>query len=77
MAIYWFTGTAGSAANLYFEMMHGNEWPSPSATPTGVAVFAQDIAIRRYGEQLNNIVYWSDFDTGGHFAAMETPDLGG
>jgi hypothetical protein len=23
----------------------------------------------------NNIVHWSDFDRGGHFAALETPDL--
>jgi hypothetical protein len=40
-----------------------------------VAVFAEDIAIRRYAEQGNNIVHWSDFDTGGHFAALETPGL--
>jgi pimeloyl-ACP methyl ester carboxylesterase len=40
-----------------------------------VAVFAQDVAIRRYGEQGNNITYWSEFDRGGHFAAMEAPDL--
>ncbi len=43
--------------------------------PTGVAVFAADMAIRRYGEKRHNIVHWSDFDTGGHFAAMETPQL--
>jgi pimeloyl-ACP methyl ester carboxylesterase len=40
-----------------------------------LAAFAEDVAIRRYGEQGNNIVHWSDFDRGGHFAAMETPDL--
>jgi pimeloyl-ACP methyl ester carboxylesterase len=55
--------------------MHGNDWPARSAVPTGVAVFGQDIAIRRYAEQANHIVHWSDFDTGGHFAALETPDL--
>ena len=43
--------------------------------PTGVAVFANDVAIRHYGEQANTIVHWSDFSVGGHFAAMETPDL--
>jgi len=41
----------------------------------GVAVFAEDYAIRRYGERGNNIVHWSEFDRGGHFAAMEVPDL--
>jgi pimeloyl-ACP methyl ester carboxylesterase len=40
-----------------------------------VAVFAEDVAIRRYAEGGNNIVHWSEFDRGGHFAAMEAPDL--
>jgi hypothetical protein len=33
------------------------------------------LAIRRYGERGNNLVHWSDFERGGHFAAMEVPDL--
>jgi pimeloyl-ACP methyl ester carboxylesterase len=75
VSLYWFTGTAGSSANSYYETMHGNDWPSPSPVLTGVAVFAEDVAIRRYAEQSNTIVHWSDFETGGHFAALETPDL--
>jgi pimeloyl-ACP methyl ester carboxylesterase len=75
VSVYWFTGTAGSTANLYYESMHSGDWPTPSQVPTGVAVFAEDIAIRRYAERANNIVHWSDFGTGGHFAALETPDL--
>jgi pimeloyl-ACP methyl ester carboxylesterase len=45
--------------------------------PTGVAVFPYEIAppIRRFAESSNNIVHWSEFDRGGHFAAMEEPDL--
>jgi pimeloyl-ACP methyl ester carboxylesterase len=73
--LYWLTGTAGSAAQLYYESVHSQNWPTPSGVPTGVAVFADDIAIRRFAEQTNNIVHWTDFETGGHFAAMETPDL--
>jgi microsomal epoxide hydrolase len=48
-----------------------------STTPTGVAVFPQEIAppVRRFAEKTNNIVHWSEFDRGGHFAAMEEPDL--
>jgi pimeloyl-ACP methyl ester carboxylesterase len=75
VSLYWFTGTAGSAANMYYETMHSGDWPAPSGVPTGVAVFAEDIAIRRYAERGNNIVHWTDFGTGGHFAALETPDL--
>jgi len=74
---YWLSRTAGSAARLYYENMHmaPDYGQAPATTPTGVAAFAQDIAIRRYGEQANNIVHWTDFERGGHFAAMEVPDL--
>jgi pimeloyl-ACP methyl ester carboxylesterase len=74
--LYWLTGTAGSSANLYYESMHSGSWhEEPAKTPTGVAVFAEDVAIRRYAEYANNIVHWSEFDRGGHFAALEAPDL--
>jgi pimeloyl-ACP methyl ester carboxylesterase len=49
--------------------------PERFTVPTGVAVFSEDIAIRRYAEREHNIVHWTDFDRGGHFAAMEEPDL--
>jgi pimeloyl-ACP methyl ester carboxylesterase len=74
--LYWLTGTAGSSARTYYENMHAGSWgQQPGTTPTGVAVFAEDVAIRRYAEGGNNIVHWSEFDRGGHFAAMEAPDL--
>jgi epoxide hydrolase len=75
VSVYWFTRTATSSANLYYETTHARAMPELSPVPTGVAVFAADLAIRRYGERLFNVVHWSDFDTGGHFAAMETPTL--
>ncbi len=74
--IYWLTGTGASSAHIYYEDMHAGVWhDAPSGVPTGVAVFANDVAIHRYAESANNIVHWSDFDRGGHFAAMEVPDL--
>jgi len=74
--LYWLTGTARSSANLYYENTHaGFSGQQPGTTPTGVAVFATDYAIRRYGERGHNIVHWTEFDRGGHFAAMEAPDL--
>jgi epoxide hydrolase len=74
--LYWLTGTARSSADLYYENMHaGFAVPQPVTVPTGVAVFAEDYAIRRYGERGHNIVHWTEFDRGGHFAAMEVPDL--
>jgi epoxide hydrolase len=72
--LYWLTGTAGSAAQIYYENMRG-DWPYRTDVPTGVAAFAEDIPIRRYAEETNTITHWTDFDTGGHFAAMEAPGL--
>jgi hypothetical protein len=45
-----------------------------SGIPTAVIVFAEDPSIRRFAEQANNIVRWTDIDNGGHFAALEQPD---
>jgi epoxide hydrolase len=74
--LYWLTNTASSSSQTYYENMHASHWgQQPGTTPTGVAVFAEDVAIRRYAEHGNNIVHWSEFDRGGHFAAMEAPDL--
>jgi epoxide hydrolase len=74
--LYWLTGTAGSSSRMYYENMRSGAWgKEPSPTPIGVAVFAEDVAIRRFAEAGNNIVHWSEFDRGGHFAAMEAPDL--
>jgi epoxide hydrolase len=75
---YWLTGTAGSSARLYYETAHaGRRGTDRSEVPTGVAVFPHEILppIRRLAERTNNIVHWSEFDRGGHFAAMEEPDL--
>ena len=56
VALYWFTGTAGSSANLYYEGMHAGTWHEDRGiTPTGVAVFAEDVAIRRYAEMSHNV----------------------
>ena len=80
ISVYWFTGTANSAARLYYEFGHsGSSWGQVemSSVPSGVAVFPGEIAppIRRFAEASNNIVHWTEFDRGGHFAAMEQPDL--
>ncbi|MFE1591980.1 epoxide hydrolase family protein [Nocardia sp. NPDC058705] len=74
--LYWLTGTAGSSAALYYEATHVRSWETaPLTTPVGVAVFAEDIAIRRYADPATDVVHWSEFDRGGHFAAMEVPEL--
>ena len=75
--LYWLTNTAGPSAHFYYEVTHTTNYPQPSDTPTGVAVFPHDIQlpIRTLADRAANIVRWTEFDRGGHFAAMEQPDL--
>ncbi|RJL35664.1 epoxide hydrolase family protein [Bailinhaonella thermotolerans] len=75
--LYWLTGTAGSSARLYREAAQSFGRPEPSTVPTGVAVFPRDITrpVRRFVERDNMVVHWREYDRGGHFAAMEVPDL--
>jgi len=81
VSLYWFTATAGSSARIYYEAAHGGVGVAgadePSVTPTGVAVFPHEITppVRRIADRSNAIIHWSEFDRGGHFAAMEVPDL--
>ncbi|MFI7697879.1 epoxide hydrolase family protein [Nonomuraea sp. NPDC049480] len=76
ISIYWFTRTAASSARLYKETQRS--WGAAveySALPHGVAVFPGDAGVRRIAEREHNVVHWSEFDRGGHFAAMEAPEL--
>jgi pimeloyl-ACP methyl ester carboxylesterase len=75
--LYWLTQTANSSARLYYEAASSWGRVEPSTTPTGVAVFPRDLSmpVRTLAERTNNIVHWSEFDRGGHFAAMEVPEL--
>lgn len=75
--LYWLTGTAGSAARMYYENAHVMDWfpVTDSGVPTAVANFAEDVAIRRWSEPANTVVRWTEFDRGGHFAALEAPEL--
>ena len=77
-SIYWFTGTGGSAANIYYEDAqtgagYREDW---NATPTGVSVFPWDFrSVRSFAARGNNIVYWREMEKGGHFAAVDVPEL--
>ncbi|MGW6282780.1 epoxide hydrolase family protein [Kribbella sp. NPDC055071] len=74
--IYWLTGTAGSAA--YVGYAQQEPWGTKlenSGVPTAVLAFAHDVPVRRYAERDNTITRWTDVDHGGHFAALEEPEL--
>ena len=88
VSLYWLTGTAGSAAQVYYEAMSANSWSQAAddwsganwtatqraTVPTGVLLSTQDVTIRRWAERDHNIVHWTELDKGGHFLAMEAPN---
>lgn len=77
VAVYWFTRTGPSSAQVYWERLHGPMWTWPADVPTGVAVLPHDLSrpVRRAVEGAVNLISWTEFDRGGHFPAMEVPDL--
>ncbi|AKE01116.1 epoxide hydrolase (plasmid) [Rhodococcus erythropolis] len=80
VSIYWLTATGGSAGRVYYEgrvyYSAGGGMPlTNSGVPTAVANFAGDTAIRYFGEQANTIARWNEYGTGGHFAALEAPEV--
>jgi pimeloyl-ACP methyl ester carboxylesterase len=78
VSLYWFTATGGSAAEIYREdSLAGTGYREErNATPTGVAVFPEDFrSVRSFAERSNAIVHWTEMPRGGHFAALDAPDL--
>lgn len=77
VSLYWFTETAGTAA--YVGYAQHSVWGAvkePTGVATGVIMFAHDVGIRSYAERENTIIRWTDVtDRGGHFAALEEPQL--
>lgn len=85
VTLYWLTATAGSSAQLYYETTPtmpafvatwGGPWPLQA--PVAVAVFPDDATrpVLRFAEKaLPTLTRWTEFPAGGHFAALEQPDL--
>jgi epoxide hydrolase len=87
-SIFWFTGSGASSAHATYEGIQawremqargsgeaGGPESERSGPPTGVAVFAADTTIRDVMDPTGQIEHWSEFDRGGHFPAMEVPNL--
>jgi pimeloyl-ACP methyl ester carboxylesterase len=76
VSLYWLTGTGATSAHQYYENRVAPATPSTrSGVPTGVAVFPTDPNVRSVAERQHNIVHWAEYTRGGHFAALEAPDL--
>ncbi len=79
LMLYWVTETVGSAARIYHEFQQAEQRATATGVtvPTAGAIFPAEIyrASRRWAEAHFNVTHWSEFDRGGHFAAVEEPDL--
>jgi pimeloyl-ACP methyl ester carboxylesterase len=80
IAIYWFTQTIGSSTRLYYE---GRQRPlqfqqgESIHVPCGVARLPKEAPMppREWVERCYKVQHWAELPRGGHFAAMEEPEL--
>jgi pimeloyl-ACP methyl ester carboxylesterase len=81
ISLYWFTGAIGSSFWPYYARLHGSVILPAGDTigvPTGYAQFPREILkpARALAERVfSDIRRWSVMDKGGHFAALEQPEL--
>ena len=79
ITLYWATQTAASSARIYYESRHPTSVPvlGRIPVPTACADFPKEIiwSPRRWVEQRYNITRWTELPRGGHFAALEQPQL--
>jgi pimeloyl-ACP methyl ester carboxylesterase len=85
--IYWTTGTIGSSFLPYYDFTSSGpmtwmveafkKWTSSSDVPAGFALFPKDISQppREWAARFFNVQRWTTMPRGGHFAAMEEPEL--
>ena len=80
VTIYWVTNTIGSSVRMYkenqshtWELAQDEKVPAPS----GMALFPQEIARppREWAERSYDVRRWQEMPRGGHFAALEEPQL--
>ena len=77
VSLYWFTNTSATAVRYHYTEQRSGAEPVVSTGRIGVAVFADDFqTIRSLAERDNaRIEHWAEYPRGGHFAAMEVPEL--
>ncbi len=79
LMFYWAPNAAPSAARIYYESVRdraGRQYPRIEV-PTGVASFPKEPwrVPRHWAEPRYTITHWTDMPRGGHFAALEQPEL--
>jgi pimeloyl-ACP methyl ester carboxylesterase len=79
VTLYWITGTVGSSMRIYSEhkLSDSDKAPARIKTPVAYAIFPKEVvaAPERWVDQIYNVVQKTEMPRGGHFAALEQPDL--
>ena len=79
ITLYWVTGSITSSTRIYYESRHTPTQRPVSyvPVPTAGAIFPREIYFtpRAWAESRYNIVRWTEMPRGGHFAALEEPEL--
>jgi microsomal epoxide hydrolase len=85
--IYWVTQTINSSFAPYYDVAHAGattwmkqklkEWTGSSDVPAAFAIFPKDLSHppREWAERFFNVQRWTEMPRGGHFAALEEPEL--
>jgi pimeloyl-ACP methyl ester carboxylesterase len=81
VSIYWFTQTINSSIRRYYELRRKSFRPPLGKrieVPAGVAMFPGEselVVPREWAARCYDVRRWTDMPRGGHFAALEAPDL--
>ncbi len=77
ITIYWATETAASSTRIYYENRVAPPVTGRVTVPTACALFPKEITTppRKWVEARYNLVRWTPMPRGGHFAALEQPEL--
>jgi hypothetical protein len=76
VSVYWFGKGGGGAANLLYEAAHAEaSWGQTHDRPQGFVSFGEEPLVRRILDPNGDLAYWNEHPRGGHFPAMEVPDL--
>jgi hypothetical protein len=75
--VYWVTETGPSSARIYFEREPYRGERQSGQVPLGFAQFPMEINVppRKWVEMQHNLTHYTAMPRGGHFAAMEQPEL--
>src|SRR5580704_7515241 len=78
ISLYWLTDTAASSARLYYESFAKDFVRMTLDMPVAVSIFKGDLFVppKPWGDQTySKLFYWNEVPKGGHFAALEQPEL--